>query len=212
MTLRVSGKNLDIGESLRIHVGTRIDGVVAKYAAGPTSGHVTVEREGSGFRTDCSLHLNSGISVQAKAEALDAYESFNKAADRIEKRLQRLRRRSRDRVSAAPTRAMARPRPDTLKSGALKSGARETVAYEIAKETGSNAVIPQAIPAEPPLVIAETIAGLKLMSVSQAVAALDAGAAPFVIFRHAGCERPHIVYRRGDGHIGWINTTEGAVT
>jgi ribosomal subunit interface protein len=204
MTLRVSGKNLDIGESLRIHVGTRIDGVIAKYAAGPTNGHVTVEREGSGFRTDCSLHLNSGISVQAEAEALDAYESFNKAADRIERRLQRLRRRVRDRVSAAPTRAAARPR-----QVALKPAARESLAYEVAKETGSDAVIPQIMSSEPPLVFAETIAGLELMSVSQAVAALDAGDAPFVIFRHAGCERPHIVYRRRDGHIGWINTAEG---
>jgi ribosomal subunit interface protein len=191
MTLRVSGKNLDIGESLRIHVGTRIDGVIAKYAAGPTTGHVTVEREGSGFRTDCSLQLNSGISIQAEAEAQDAYESFNKAADRIERRLQRLRRRVRDRVSSGPTRAIARPQRDI-------------------KENGLNAAVSQTIPAEPPLVIAETIAGLKLMSVSQAVAALDAGDAPFVIFRHAGCERPHIVYRRGDGHIGWIDTAEGA--
>lgn len=190
MTLRVSGKNLDIGESLRIHVGTRIDGVIAKYAAGPTRGHVTVEREGSGFRTDCSLHLNSGISVQAEAEALDAYESFNKAADRIEKRLQRLRRRVRDRVTSAPTRSIARTR--------LNENA-----------TGSHAAVPHAVPAEPPLVIAETIAGLKLMSVSQAVAALDAGEGPFVIFQHAGCDRPHIVYRRDDGHIGWINTAEG---
>lgn len=191
MTLRVSGKNLDIGESLRIHVGSRIDGVIAKYAAGPTNGHVTVEREGSGFRTDCSLHLNSGISIQAEAEALDAYESFNKAADRIEKRLQRLRRRARDRVSSGPTRMMAQPRPTT-------------------KETGQDAAAPHAMSAEPPLVIAETIAGLKLMSVSQAVATLDAGEASFVIFRHAGCDRPHIVYRRGDGHIGWIDPTEGA--
>jgi len=191
MTLRVSGKNLDIGESLRIHVGARIDGVIAKYAAGPTNGHVTVEREGSGFRTDCSLHLNSGISIQAEAEALDAYESFNKAADRIEKRLQRLRRRARDRVSSGPTRMMAQPRPTI-------------------KETGPDAAAPHAMSAEPPLVIAETIAGLKLMSVSQAVATLDAGEASFVIFRHAGCDRPHIVYRRGDGHIGWIDPTEGA--
>ena len=57
MTLRVSGKNIDIGDSLRTYVGARLDLVVLKYAAEPTGGHVTIEREGSGFRTDCTLHL-----------------------------------------------------------------------------------------------------------------------------------------------------------
>lgn len=191
MTLRVSGKNLDIGESLRIHVGTRIDGVVAKYAAQPTSGHVTVEREGSGFRTDCRLHFNSGISVQAEAEALDAYESFNKAADRIEKRLQRLRQRVRARATLAPSRSAMHRRPRLT-------------------DTGTHAPSQPKPRAEPPLVIAESIAGLEVMSVSQAVAALDIGEAPLVIFRQAGSDRPHIVYRRGDGHIGWIDTAESA--
>ena len=48
MTLRVSGKNLAIGEALRTHVHSRIDGVVAKYNAGRPTGHVTIEPEGSG--------------------------------------------------------------------------------------------------------------------------------------------------------------------
>src|SRR5579862_6324814 len=99
MTLRVSGKNIDIGASLRTYVDARLDLVVLKYAAEPTGGHVTIEREGSGFRTDCTLHLDSGVTLQAEAEAPDAYSSFNKAADRIEKRLQRCKRRVKDRVA-----------------------------------------------------------------------------------------------------------------
>jgi ribosomal subunit interface protein len=89
MTLRVSGKNIDIGDSLRTYVGARLDLVVLKYAAEPTGGHVTIEREGSGFRTDCTLHLDTGVTLQAEGEAPDAYTSFNKAADRIENRLRR---------------------------------------------------------------------------------------------------------------------------
>lgn len=97
MTLRVSGKNLDIGESLRAHVSSRIDDVMTKYAAEPLAGHITVEREGSGFRTDCSVLFTSGRILQAEAEAQDAYESFNRAASRIERRLLRLKRRVRER-------------------------------------------------------------------------------------------------------------------
>jgi ribosomal subunit interface protein len=93
MTLRVSGKNIDIGESLRTYAGARLDQVILKFSAEPTGGHVTIEREGAGFRTDCTLHLDSGLTLQAQAEAPDAYSSFDKAASRIENRLRRCKRR-----------------------------------------------------------------------------------------------------------------------
>src|SRR5260370_22835571 len=95
MTLRISGKNLDIGESLRSHIGARIDFIVAKFSADLTGGHVTMEREGSGFRTDCTLYLDSGLILQVDADALEPYASFNIAADRVEKRLRRYKRRLR---------------------------------------------------------------------------------------------------------------------
>jgi ribosomal subunit interface protein len=97
MTLRVSGKNIDIGESLRTYAGARLDQVVLKFCAEPTGGHVTIEREGSGFRTDCTLHLDSGLTLQAEAEAQDAYSSFDRAASRIENLLRRCKRRLKDR-------------------------------------------------------------------------------------------------------------------
>jgi ribosomal subunit interface protein len=97
MTLRVSGKNIDIGESLRTYVGARLDQVVLKFSAEPTGGHVIIEREGSGFRTDCTLHLDSGLTLQAEAAAQDAYSSFDKTAVRIATRLRRSKRRMKDR-------------------------------------------------------------------------------------------------------------------
>ncbi len=191
MTLRVSGKNLDIGESLRTYVGTRLDGVVAKYSAEPTSGHVTIEREGSGFRTDCTLHLDSGIMLQVEAEAQDAYASFNKAADRIENRLRRSKRRSRDRASGT---ANSHRMSEDEGGVAIEADWAES---EFAGERN-------------PLVIAESFATLKEMSVSGAVKELDVTNVPVVIFRHAGDGRTNIVYRRADGNIGWINTASSA--
>jgi ribosome-associated translation inhibitor RaiA len=49
MTFRVSGKNLDVGEALRERIVARISEAMSKYFDGGYSGHVTVEREGSGF-------------------------------------------------------------------------------------------------------------------------------------------------------------------
>ena len=34
---------------------------------------------------------------------------------------------------------------------------------------------------------------------------LDLTGAPVVVFRHAGHGRVNLVYRRADGHIGWVD-------
>jgi ribosomal subunit interface protein len=93
MSFRVSGKNLDVGDALRERINTRIAAVVGKYFDGGYSGHVTVEREGSGFRTECAIHLDSKVTLQAQACAPDAYASAEQATLRVEKRLRRYHRR-----------------------------------------------------------------------------------------------------------------------
>jgi ribosomal subunit interface protein len=103
MSLRVSGKNLDIGEAFRAHIEARIDSTVAKYRAGRASGHVTIEPEGSGFRADCTLHLMSGVTLQADAQAHEPYVSFNHAADLIQNQIRRHRERLLDHYASTAT-------------------------------------------------------------------------------------------------------------
>ena len=67
MPFRISGKNLDIGEALRERVSGRIVEALSKYFDGGYSGHVTVEKEGFGFRTECAVHLDSGITLHTEA-------------------------------------------------------------------------------------------------------------------------------------------------
>src|SRR5436305_7516394 len=97
MPFRVSGKNIDVGEALRTKINTRIAEVTAKYFDGGYSGHVTVGKDGFGFRTECLVHLDTGITLEAEAMAADAYASADQAALRIEKRLRRYKRRLKDR-------------------------------------------------------------------------------------------------------------------
>ena len=101
MALRVSGKNLDIGETLRSQVEQRVASALAKYFDGGYSGHVTVARDGAGFRTDCVLHLTSGMTLEASGAAHDAYASFDQTAERIERRLRRYKRRLKDHAPPA---------------------------------------------------------------------------------------------------------------
>src|SRR3954464_9471061 len=107
MPFRVSGKNLDIGGALRERISTRIVESLSKYFDGGYSGHVTVEKDGFGFRTECAIHLDSGITLHTEANAADAYASADQAALRIEKRLRRYKRRLKDRHAARANGASA---------------------------------------------------------------------------------------------------------
>src|SRR5919201_4730074 len=109
MPFRISGKNLDIGEALRERVNARIVEALGKYFDGGYSGHVTVEKEGFGFRTECAIHLDSGMTLHTEANAADAYASADQAALRIEKRLRRYKRRLKDRHAARANGGGAEP-------------------------------------------------------------------------------------------------------
>jgi ribosomal subunit interface protein len=180
MGLRISGKSVDIGQALRGHVESRVESAIAKYFDGGFTGHVTIEREGSGFTTDCAIHLDTGIVLQVTGFGQDAHQSFDQAAERIEKRLRRYKRRLRDhREKTSPTTEYVIAAPD-----------------EESEAPAADA---------DPVIIAEEATGLKTLSVSAAVMALDLGRAPCVVFRHAGHGGINVVYRRDDGNIGWID-------
>jgi len=185
MAFRVSGKNIDIGEALRQRVSQRIAEAVGKYFDGGYSGHATVEPDGFGFRTECAIHLDSGITLQAEARAADAYASADQAATRVEKRLRRYKRRLKERPSGRPDSG-----PETA-----------AVSYVIeAPQEADDEVVDFN-----PVIIAESTTALKRLSVSEAVMELDLTGMTAMVFRHAGHGRINVIYRRPDGHIGWID-------
>ncbi|MET0605758.1 MAG: ribosome-associated translation inhibitor RaiA [Beijerinckiaceae bacterium] len=185
--LRVSGKNMDIGDALRGRVEERVQVALGKYFGRGFKGNVTFAKEGARFRSDCILHLDSGRSLQASGEAHEAYASFNEAADRIEKRLRRYKRRLREDHPIEPN---GQP--------AAADDAVDTIL-----ETPDEDV--EVMDGYAPTVVAETSYRIKMLSVGDAVQELDLTGAPFLVFRHAGDARVNVVYRRPDGHIGWIN-------
>ena len=188
MPFRVSGKNIDIGEALRIRITERIAEATTKYFDGGYSGHVTVGKEGFGFRTECAIHLDSGITLEAEALAADAYASADQAASRIEKRLRRYKRRLRDRQAARVDGNVHEEPAVDAQSYVIAAPDQDEVTTDIN-----------------PVIIAETTTALKRLSVSEAVMELNLTGAPVVVFRHAGHGRVNLVYRRSDGHIGWID-------
>src|SRR5277367_5580567 len=188
MPLRVSGKNLDIGESLRRHVVEKVEAVVARYFDGKTSGHVVISPEGSAYRTDCSFHLSSGMNLQAEGRAHEPYASFEQAADKIERRLRRYNKRLKDHQAGADTAGEARVRLRIAKFMIEPPDELEEAPVDFN-----------------PVVVAEGSQPLKNLSVASAVAELDLTGATLVVFQHASSERVNIVYRRRDGAIGWLD-------
>ena len=190
MPFRVSGKNIDIGEALRGRVNQRIAEATAKYFDGGYSGHVTIGKDGFGFRTECVIHLDSGIVLEAEAIAGDAYSSADQAAERIEKRLRRYKSRLKDHQSGR------------VNGNAIDENAVAAQSYVIAAPQHDT---DDEITEFNPVIIAESTTALKRLSVSDAVMQLDMTGTTVVVFRHAGHGRVNLVYRRADGHIGWID-------
>ncbi|QFR34605.1 ribosome hibernation-promoting factor, HPF/YfiA family [Ancylobacter sp. TS-1] len=195
MPLRVSGKNLDVGEALRQRVSDRVAGAMGKYFDGGWSGHVTVAREGSGYRSDCALHLDSGTVLQAHADAQDPYASADAAVERIETRLRRYKSRIKRRTANGE--ADGAPLAETVPLTVFS--APEHDEFEL-------------IEGWSPTVVAEAMASLPRLSVSDAVLELDFTGASALVFRHAGHGRINVVYRRGDGHVGWVDPPAAALS
>ncbi len=91
MSLRISGKNLDVGEALRGQAEERVSAAVSKYYEGGYQGHVTVDKDGTAFR---DRHRHSSFlrdqPLEASATAHDACRAAStRWLRRIEKRLRR---------------------------------------------------------------------------------------------------------------------------
>jgi ribosomal subunit interface protein len=200
MPFRVSGKNIDIGETLRERVNQRITDATEKYFDGGFSGHVTIGKEGFGFRAECVIHLDSGIVLEAEALAVDAYASADQAAVRIEKRLRRYKRRLKDHPARRGNGAS-----DTIEAPSFVIAAPGNDSGNDSEHDSDDGLGDDETAAFNPVIIAESTTALRRLSVSEAVIELDMTGGAVVVFRHAGHGRVNLVYRRRDGHIGWID-------
>jgi ribosomal subunit interface protein len=190
MSLRISGKHMEIGDAFRSKIEGRVGEAVGKYFDGGFAGHVTVEKSGSRFTADCMVHLDTGMVLQATGQAQDPQFAFDAAAERIEKRLRRYKRRLK---SHAPGMA----------------GDGIDIDYRVMAPVADD---DEEVPEDyAPAIVAESTVALRTMSVASAVIELDTKDSPVFVFRNAGNEHVNVVYRRPDGNIGWIDTSSAVV-
>ncbi|HEV7690774.1 MAG TPA: ribosome-associated translation inhibitor RaiA, partial [Hyphomonadaceae bacterium] len=89
MQVQIAGKKLDVGAALQERIAFGLESRVSKYFNRTGEAFVTVSKPGWAFYCDCSIHLPSGVTLQAHGEGDDGYQAFEQALDKIEKRVRR---------------------------------------------------------------------------------------------------------------------------
>ncbi len=190
MDINVTGRKMNVGESLTQHVEERLESVADKFFSRTIDANATFVKEGHLYRVDVSLHANQGINMQAHAEADDPYAAFELAADKIEKQLRRYKRRLKNHHHV-PQREIAVEVASDLVLAPEEEDAEGMLNGDSAESQ--------------PLIIAENKKEIPHVSVRDAVMLMDLADASVFMFRNRKGDTLDVVYRRPDGNIGWIS-------
>lgn len=190
MGITISGNHMELGESFQQHIENGLSNLLKKYMDGEPHAQVHVHKthatkEKFTFKTDIHIHVTRGFDVRADSDDVDAYKSFNDALQKLETSIKRYKNRLRDRK-----RQDAHNDPLSVPYFVIDSSQH--------KEE------------ENPIIIAETVKDILHVSVSEAVMHMELGSQPIVIFKNAATDNLNVIYRRQDGHIGWIDPSKKA--
>lgn len=199
MQITIAGKGVDTGEALKTHVTDGLTAVTRKYFDHALDAHVTFRRDRAFFACDINLRAGRGLNMRAEGEGPDAHRAFADAAEHIGKRLRRYRRRVNDHARSMaeerdPLTEMARDvvlRNDEPEEEAGAEPVPETVVSPAAYTDGA--------------VVAERPTEISRLTVPEAVMRLDLAQDPVLMFRNRETGVLNVVYRRADGHVGWID-------
>lgn len=191
MQYQISGKQIDIGEALQVHVKGELGGVVQKYAERPTDAQVIFSKSAHEYVCETIVHLSTGLTAQAKAHATEIYSAFDQCAEKMEKQLRRYKRRLKDHH---------RDRADPVEVFGGSS-------YILASEEGPEESVEAQLE---PMIIAEMETRIQSLSVGEAVMQMELAHAPVLVFRNEKTDGVNVVYRRDDGNIGWVDPKNDA--
>jgi ribosomal subunit interface protein len=184
MKLNIIGKNMDVGDSLREYVEENLSALTTKYFANPIEGKVIVSKDAHLYQIDISVHVGRNILLQANGSAPEPYPAFDAAGERIEKRLRRYKRKlrdhNRDSVEEIKANQYVIDQPAEYVPDGEESDGEPTIVAEL------------------PITIEE-------LTVSEAVMRMDLGELPALMFRNRAHGGLNMIYRRPDGHIGWVD-------
>ena len=186
MRYQIGGKQIDIGDALQVHVKENLGETVAKYAERPTNASIVFSKNAHEYVCEATVHLSTGLIVQAKGHATEIYAAFDTCNEKMEKQLRRYKRRLKDHQ---------KDRSEPVELFGASS-------YILAPEDQTEAEEPDSLQ---PVIVAEMETKIPLLSVGEAVMQMELAEAPVLVFRNEVRDAVNVVYRREDGNIGWID-------
>ncbi len=187
MQLKVTGRQMDVGDAFRQHIADKLNHMLEKYFGDAIDVSVTIAREASGYRTTIAAHVGKHVEMFADGEGHDPYPAFDSALEHLSKRLRRNKRRLRHHHKAP-----------------LESLAAQAYVLHPGEHDGEDEANDVPVPDSPP-VVAEMTAQIVLLTVGEAVMRLDLMQEPALMFKNKAHGGLNMVYRRNDGTIGWID-------
>lgn len=180
MKISTSGKHIEVGASLKRHIESALQNIVTRQLGDVLEAQVVVAKDNYQFSTDISIHVSRHFTVRTHAQDTDPYRSCDLALEKMEARIHRYKARLRDQKRNREV--------DVLP-------AQQYVISTEEEDKGEDT----------PLIIAEMSHDIQTLSVGEAVMRLDLSESPVMMFKNSKSGNFNVVYRRNDGHIGWID-------
>lgn len=184
MQIKVAGKGIDIGNSLRVFSTQEISNIVDKYVGEAVESSIVIKKDNRLFKVEIVLHVSKGFIMKTNGASDDPYKAVSLAIERLESKIKKHKNRLMDRQR----------REHWI------DGGYDAKDYTIERKESNDENHD-----EEHLIIAEQEKYVLSLSVSEAVTKLDLGDLPVVMFKNMESGRINIVYKRPDGHIGWLD-------
>jgi putative sigma-54 modulation protein len=190
MNIHITGRHIDVTDAQRQLIESKLS-KLERLIDGITDIHVTLSVEKYRQRAEIQVHSRGNTYLTAAEESEDLYSSIQQVIEKVQtqarkhsdKRVRKKRRAAR-RDNAGTFNVLAAR--GSGNAGDLEPGMRE--------DEGAG-----------PRVVETQSFVIKPLSVEEAVAEIDGGAAEFLVFRNALNERVNVIYRRRDGNYGLID-------
>lgn len=182
MSIKVSGKGIDLGDSLKEYAIKETENLIDKYLGEKIDSNILITKDNRLFDVEACLRLSKGFVIKTNGSSDDPYKAVASALERLEERI----KKHKHRIKNKQRRTEWHDGIDATK-------------YVVERKNSDSDND------EEHLVIAEQEGFILSLSVSEAVMKLDLTEMPVVMFKNADSGKINVVYKRPDGHIGWID-------
>lgn len=190
MQTSVTFRHMEPSEPLKQHVLDKLQRI-RKFFPDPIRAQIVLSLERYLHKVDIIITLHNGIAIKGKELTEDMYSAIDQVMEKIERQV----RRYKDRIDSH------RPAP----------GPEVLVHYEVMEPIAEDSQAGSAAaPAPQYKVVKSSKFFAKPMTVDQAIMQMNLLGNDFLVFTNADSKDVNVVYKRGDGNYGLIETGRSA--